>query len=552
MLGPLEVYSDGAPLALGGQKQRQLLGLLLLRPGEVVSTDRIIDALWGEHPPKTAATSLQNFVSQLRKVMPERTLVTKAPGYAVNLDGGTLDTAQFEELVACARGMSAEERSRRLREALSLFYGSPLADFGFDEWAQNEIGRLEDLRIAALEDRIDGDLELGRHAELVGELEALVKKNPHRERLRGHLMLALYRAGRQAEALQAYQDARRTLVEELGIEPSPELQELHGAILRQERRLSVSGSGESAGPDHYDEVVSMLRRGRVVIALGANVNLSGHHNGVNGGVLAGRALVDHLARLFECPHEHARELAHIAQYVALVRGLGPLYDELHALYNRDFPPGPVQRGLAAAARALRDADVPGFLVVTTNYDHTLEQAFAAEGVEYDVVAYIAAGRDRGKFLHVPPDGDARVVEIPNAYADVTPDKRPVILKIHGQVDRDPSRRWDSFVVSEDDHIGYLAQAELPSVVPVTLAAKLRRSHFLFLGYALDEWSLRVFLQRVWGDEQVAYRSWAVHPSPGRIDAELWRQRGISVFDVPVDDYVEELARCCGAAMAVPA
>jgi hypothetical protein len=385
----------------------------------------------------------------------------------------------------------------------------------------------------------------------VGELEALVQRHPLRERLRGQLMLALYRSGRQAEALHCYQTARRVLVDELGIDPSPALQELHGSILRQERRLD-SPEGDPAGADHYDEVVAALERGRLVVALGANVNLSGRPDrAVSGGngeahfVPAAPEVVAHLAKLFDCPPEHARELAHVAQYVALLRGLGPLYDELHALFDRDFPPGPVQRGLAETARALRERGLPGLLIVTTNFDHTLERAFAELGEEFDVVAYIAAGRNRGKFLHATPDGRAQIVEIPNTYADVTPERRTVILKIHGQVDRDPNREWDSFVVSEDDYIGYLAQTDLANVVPVSLAAKLRRSHFLFLGYALEEWSLRVFLQRVWGDDQVAYRSWAVHPSPGRLGAELWRRRGIQVFDEPLDEYVTELASRVG-------
>jgi tetratricopeptide (TPR) repeat protein len=462
-----------------------------------------------------------------------------------------LDLRRFERLVAEAGAGAAEESAQKLRDALALWRGAPLADFSFASFAQGEINRFEELRLTVLEDRIDADLELGRHGELVGELEALVQKHPLRERLRGQLMLALYRSGRQAEALQCYHAARRVLVDELGIDPSPALQELHGSILRQERRLDSPG-GAPAGADHYDEVVDSLERGRLVVALGANVNLSGLADraqwGGNGDahfVPAAPEVVAHLAKLFDCPPEHARELAHVAQYVALLRGLGPLYDELHALFDRDFPPGPVQRGLAQTARALREQGLPGLLIVTTNFDHTLERAFADVGEEFDVVAYIAAGRNRGKFLHATPDGRAQIVEIPNTYADVTPERRTVILKIHGQVDRDPNREWDSFVVSEDDYIGYLAQTDLANVVPVSLAAKLRRSHFLFLGYALEEWSLRVFLQRVWGDDQVAYRSWAVHPSPGRIDAELWRRRGIQVFDEPLDEYVTELASRVG-------
>jgi DNA-binding SARP family transcriptional activator/class 3 adenylate cyclase len=555
VLGPLEVAYDGETLALGGPRLRSVLALLLLHAGEVVSTDSLVDKVWGEEPPRTATTSLQNCISQLRKLLGAERLLTRPPGYALRIADDELDLRRFERLVAEAGAAEAETRAQKLREALALWRGAPLADFAFESFAQGEINRFDELRLTVLEDRIDADLELGRHGELVGELEALVQEHPLRERLRGQLMLALYRSGRQAESLQIYQAGRRALVDELGIEPSPTLQELHGAILRQERRLD-SGAGIDAGADHYDEVVEALARGRLVVALGANVNLAGQQefapssgNGDTRSVPAGSEVVSHLARFFDCPPEHARELAHVAQYIALLRGHGPLYDELHALYDRDFQPGPVQQGLARTAQALRTQGLPSLLIVTTNYDHTLERAFAEAGEPFDVVAYIAAGRNRGKFLHVAPDERARVVEIPNTYADVTPEKRPVILKIFGQVDRDPSREWDSFVVSEDDYIGYLAQTDLANVVPVALAAKLRRSHFLFLGYALEEWSFRVFLQRVWGEDQVAYRSWAVHPTPGRVDSEFWRQRGIEVFDVPLDEYVEQLAQRMHGALA---
>src|SRR5215210_3664301 len=142
----------------------------------------------------------------------------------------------------------------------------------------------------------------------------------------------------------------------------------------------------------------------------------------------------------------------------------------------------------------------------------------------------------------------RVVEVPKEYADVAPGERPVILKVHGQVDAGPEREWESFVVSEDDYIDYLARTDLANVVPVLLAAKLRRSHFLFLGYALQQWSLRVFLHRIWGDEKVGYRSWAVQPGAGGLDREYWRHRGIDVFDVGLHEYVESLgARLEGAA-----
>jgi hypothetical protein len=207
----------------------------------------------------------------------------------------------------------------------------------------------------------------------------------------------------------------------------------------------------------------------------------------------------------------------------------------------EFQPGPIHRFFAELAGVLRARGHPQQVLVTTAFDHALERAFADAGEEVDVLTYLSVGRHRGKFLHVAPDRSMRVVEVPNEYADVAPGERPVILKIHGQVDAAPEREWESFVVSEDDYIDYLARTDLANVVPVLLAAKLRRSHFLFLGYALQQWSLRVFLHRVWGDDKVGYRSWAVQPGAGSLDGDYWRQRGIDVFDVGLDEYVDSLA-----------
>src|SRR5262249_2735876 len=159
---------------------------------------------------------------------------------------------------------------------------------------------------------------------------------------------------------------------------------------------------------------------------------------------------------------------------------------------------------------------------------------------FDVVTYLAVGRHQGKFLHSSTDGTAVVVEAPYAYTDVSLERRSTILKIHGGIDRRPGREWESFVVSEDDYIDHLAHTDIGLGLPVTLAARLRRSHSLFLGYPLQEWNLRVFLYRVWGREKVGYRSWAIAPQPDTIEQELWRQRGIDILDVPLDDYIERL------------
>jgi DNA-binding SARP family transcriptional activator len=238
ILGPLEVVDGDRPITLGGARVRALLVLLLTYANEVVSTDRLIDELWGAEPPRSAANALQYHVSRLRKLLAVEGLIeTREPGYVIRVDAGQLDLLRFEQLVARAEGAAPEDAARILREALDLWRGPALADLAHESFAQAEIRRLEELRLAALERRIDADLALGRRAELVAELEALTREHPFREPLRGQLMLALYGSGRQAEALAVYRDTRRLLVDELGIEPGSSLQELEQAILRQDPSL---------------------------------------------------------------------------------------------------------------------------------------------------------------------------------------------------------------------------------------------------------------------------------------------------------------------------
>jgi DNA-binding SARP family transcriptional activator/class 3 adenylate cyclase len=255
ILGPLEVLDDdGRPLVLGGAKQRGLLAILLRHPGQVVSADRLIDELWGEDPPDTARSVLQVYVANLRKVLePARArraaggvLRTRPPGYLIEVGPDELDLGRFERLAAEGRAAlaagEADNAAGLLRSALALWRGPALADVTLASGGQGEVVRLEERRLAVLEQRVDADLALGRHAELVGELQALVAAHPLREWLRGQLMLALYRADRQAEALAAYRQARETLAEELGIDPSPALQELERAILAQNPELAPPAS----------------------------------------------------------------------------------------------------------------------------------------------------------------------------------------------------------------------------------------------------------------------------------------------------------------------
>ena len=541
ILGPLEVENEDGPTVLRGQKQRALLALLLIHAGETLSVDRLVDELWGEHPPRTATTSLHNLVVQLRKLLGPDMLVTKPPGYALRISPDTLDLKRFERLVGEARRSAPEESVRLLRRALALWRGPPLSDLTYEQFAEGEIQRLEELRLDAVQQLFQAELAAGAGAELVGELEALVAAHPLRERLRGHLMLALYRAGRQAEAMDVYHDGRRRLVDELGIEPSRELQQLYGSILRQEGALDAAAPQPQL-EDHYGEIAGAAAAGRLVVVVGPGARAVAPPHAEDGVLPSPDEVAAYLAECFDYPRDGDRDLTRVSQYVALMKGRGPLYDELHDLFDRDYEPAPLERELAALAAALRERASRPPLIVTAAFDHALERAFTDAGEAFDTVCYIGSGRHAGKFLHVSADGAVALIDSPNTYVDLVPDRRTVILKIHGQVDRSPEREWESFVVSEDDFIDFLGAPELAGVVPVGLVAKLRRSHFLFLGYPLQMWHVRVLLHRLWGRARVNYRSWAIQASPDPIEREAWRERGIDVFDLDPEDFVHRLAR----------
>ena len=241
VLGPLEVSVGGRPAPLGAPKQRAMLALLACRPNTLVPAAQLVDGLWGESPPGSAANLVQGYVSGLRKALGREAIETQGAGYVLRVEVGALDLQRFEELAregsgALERG-DAATASTVLREALALWRGPALADLADEPALDPVAGRLEELRLLALERRIEADLALGRHADVVGELERLVADHPLRERTRGLQMTALYRSGRQAEALEAFRSARSTLVGELGIEPSSWLTELHGAMLRHDPSL---------------------------------------------------------------------------------------------------------------------------------------------------------------------------------------------------------------------------------------------------------------------------------------------------------------------------
>jgi YVTN family beta-propeller protein len=300
ILGSFEVRMEGRLVGLGGEKPRALLAILVLHRNEVVSADRLIDDLWGESPPETALRTLRAYVSRLRKALgangasPDESdrasgadggvLVTQGHGYVLRVAPGELDVERFGEMADRGREALAARKPREaaamLSEALAIWRGPPLADFAYEPFAQSSIAQLEELRLAAIEDRVEADLALGRARNLVGELRDLVARYPLRERLRGQLMLGLYRSGRQAEALEVFQEFRRTLSEELGLEPGPAIQQLELSILRRDPALDLAASdaasevgGELRTAGAPRRVVA-IRRHRLTLAVGGAVMLT--------------------------------------------------------------------------------------------------------------------------------------------------------------------------------------------------------------------------------------------------------------------------------------
>jgi serine/threonine-protein kinase len=293
--------------------------------------------------------------------------------------------------------------------------------------------------------------------------------------------------------------------------------------------------------DHCRAVIEAMARGRVVPVIGSRANRAVEDGRDGLPPPDADQLAVRLRELFSYPAGETGELTRVSQYVAVMRGEGPLHDELHDLLDADYAPGSVHELMARLPPLLRGRGAPCPLIVTANYDVALERAFREGGEEVDVVSYAATGRERGKFWHRAPDGSTTLVEVPNTYAAaLSLEQRSVILKLHGQVDRSVEREHESFVVTEDDYIGYLARTEVVSAVPVALAARLRRSHFLFLGYSPRDWSSRVILDRLWGERPLAYRSWAVTSELDPVEEEFWRYRDVDVVRAPLDEYVGAL------------
>lgn len=307
--------------------------------------------------------------------------------------------------------------------------------------------------------------------------------------------------------------------------------------------LSVLDSYEA----HFDTVVRGFSEGAVVPFLGSSVNLAGRLSATTGWQFGqsnylptGYELSDHLARTFDYPNNEARDLVRVSQFVAVKSGIGPLYDELRKVYKTEYPLTPVHQFFVSLPALLRERGYPpNLLFVTTNYDDALERGFRAANEPFDLVTYIAEGENRGKFLHTTPDSKGRVIDKPNKYLGLEPEQRSVILKIHGVVDRG-NRARDSYVITEDHYIDYLAHKDIAQQLPAQLLEKMSWSHFLFLGYTLRDWNLRVILHRIWGEQKFKYKSWAVQTSPQAIEQEFWRLRDVDIINIPLDDYISTL------------
>ena len=310
--------------------------------------------------------------------------------------------------------------------------------------------------------------------------------------------------------------------------------------------------------DHAAKVIKATLGGRVVPFLGAGVNLCDRPTGVKWGpgckyLPSGSELTEHLARAFLYPHApdglypHAPDdLLRVSQYVTISDGAGPLYEELHKLFNSDYPPTCLHRFLAALPKAMKAKGLPVKypLIVTTNYDDVLEVAFKQASEPYDLVYYETKRENLGKFWHQPPDGKPQLIERPNKYRGLSLDRRTIVLKIHGAVTRnEPTGDCDSYVITEDHYIDYMLNTEVTALLPIPLPEKLKRSHYLFLGYGLKDWNLRVILRRIWKDSVLDWKSWAVKRDRDAIDEQFWKNRKVDIINADLQDYTAALNRC---------
>lgn len=305
---------------------------------------------------------------------------------------------------------------------------------------------------------------------------------------------------------------------------------------------------------HVERVLREMVAGRVVPFFGAGVNLCDRPEQMDWSVEqtdflpSGGELSSYLADYFGYPTNDKHELAKVSEYVDLVSGSGPLYDELHHLFDRDYSPTLLHRFFAHLPSILSTKGYsPHYqLIVTTNYDDLMERALIDAGVDHDVVSYIADGKEAGKFVHHDPEGVETIVHKPNEYTGIALDEfgnlqRPVVLKLHGEVKRQQyDADADSYVITEDHYINYLTHTDISSLLPVNIVRKLKRSHFLFLGYGLRDWNMRVILHQIWGNQKLKYHSWAIQHQPQELDQKFWGKKDVKIFDVDLKQYIEQL------------
>ena len=339
-------------------------------------------------------------------------------------------------------------------------------------------------------------------------------------------MLALYRAGRQADALERVRHCRATRSTSSVSSRATGSGSSRPRSSATTRRLSPGTERDDAS-DADVEIAKAILAGRLVPVLGLDgrADLAAAGGGLR---IPERAAARPRARL-SVRRDDERLRAALRRAPQPLRGGG-----------RAPARAPVPRTLAPI---LREHGALHPLIVSGRYDLAIERAFEEAGEEVDVVTYVAAGPNRGKFWHRPPNEEPRPIDVPNTYAtELSLERRTVLLKLHGAVDPFPEREWESFVITEDDYIDYLGRSDVAAAVPVALAARLRRSHFLFLGYEMVDWNLRLVMHRVWGDRPVAYRSWAVDPEPTPLERAFWRRFEVDVLAVEPDEYVGRLER----------
>jgi hypothetical protein len=300
---------------------------------------------------------------------------------------------------------------------------------------------------------------------------------------------------------------------------------------------------------HFTMLIRAAIEGRLVPFLGTDVNLCGRPPDVSW--VPGQyfpstrevaAYLSHKLAEKGYPPDEAHNLVSVSEQAALRAGEGDLYDHLRQLYAAHYPPTLLHQTLAMWPGLLRQKGYASYpIIVTTNYDDSLERAFQAQNEAYDVLSYMARGSHRGRLIHATFEGDSRVIEKPNEYGLLPIDQRTIIVKIHGDVHPLDAER-DSYVITEDDYISFMSRTDIANVAPATLVSRVRKNHFLFLGYNLRDWNRRVVLQRLWDDQKLLYRSWAVPMDPQALDEAFWRKRDVEmIHTVSLEDYMSRFA-----------